>query len=145
MFIFKLFRHTGALSRVTRSPYCSAYTALDTAFNFVFSLKIVCCSKFLCRDIFIYNVLGWCCGGCKCISVDSLYDFQFVALQMENLSWVWSMKTFHSQQELLSRERMTSCPTCIVVLIVESALCMLLRHSLFNSALSSLNDILPKL
>jgi hypothetical protein len=48
---------------------------------------------------------------------------------------------FHSQQELQSRER-TSCPTCIVVLIVESALC---RHGLFNSALSSLKDILPNL
>jgi len=81
MFIFKLFRHTGALSRV------------DTAFSFAFSLKIVCGSKFLSRDIFIYNVRGWCCGGCKCISVDSLCDFQFVALQVENLSWVWSMKT----------------------------------------------------
>jgi len=86
MFIFKLFRHTGALSTATGSPHCFAYTALDVAFSFVFSLKIVRCSKFLSRDVFIYSVLGWCCGGCKCKPVDSVYDFQFVALQVENLS-----------------------------------------------------------
>jgi hypothetical protein len=39
---------------------------------------------------------------------------------------------FHSQWELLSKERRTSYPTCIVVLIVEFAMCML--HVLYFPA-----------
>lgn len=71
---------------VPGSPHSFTYTTLDIAFSFVFSLKIVCWSKFLSRLSSSYNVLGWCCGGSKCKSVDSVYDFQLVALQMENLS-----------------------------------------------------------